>query len=54
MDARLKSFTVISFIFCLMLCIVVILAYFLFDLGLYEVRDIFFADGAVSDNMQLS
>jgi hypothetical protein len=23
-------------------------------LGLYEVRDIFFADGAVSDNMQLT
>jgi len=26
----------------------------LFDLGLYEIKDIFFADGAVSDNMQLT
>ncbi len=28
--------------------------YKVYDLGLYEVRDIFYADGAVSDNMQLS
>jgi hypothetical protein len=37
-----------------MISLLAIGTYKVFDLGLYEIRDIFFADGAVSDNMQLT
>lgn len=53
-DHRLNMFTISSFICSSMLSCLAILCYFLFNLGLYEVKDIFFADGAVSDNMQLT
>lgn len=38
----------------IILSYLVVVTHFLFDLGLYEIKDIFFADGAVSDNMQLT
>ncbi len=53
-DKRLKRFTYASVIISLLISVLIVVTYMLFDLGLYEVRDIFFADGAVSDNMQLT
>jgi hypothetical protein len=53
-DTRLNLFTGFSFFISTLLSCLVVLTYVLFDLGLYEIKDIFFADGAVSDNMQLS
>jgi hypothetical protein len=53
-DKRLNTFTFVSLIVAWCLSSLVIGTYIFFDLGLYEVKDIFFADGAVSDNMQLS
>jgi hypothetical protein len=53
-DKRLNTFTVGSFIVALCLSLLVAGSYVFFNLGLYEIKDIFFADGAVSDNMQLT
>lgn len=53
-DRRLNTFTVGSLIVGICFSTLVISTYVLFNLGLYEVKDIFFADGAVSDNMQLT
>ena len=53
-DKRLNVFTVTLILLSLLLSALVFGAYSIFNMGLYEVRDIFFADGAVSDNMQLS
>lgn len=53
-DQRLRFFTVASIITACLLSGLVVTTYILFNLGLYEIKDIFFADGAVSDNMQLT
>lgn len=53
-DRRLNTFTVGSLIVAWCLSLLAIGTYVFFSLGLYEIRDIFFADGAVSDNMQLT
>jgi hypothetical protein len=53
-DKRLNTFTVGSIIVALCLSLLVAGSYVFFNLGLFEIKDIFFADGAVSDNMQLT
>jgi hypothetical protein len=53
-DKRLNRFTGLSLFCSLLVSVLVMGTYKVYDSGLYEVRDIFFADGAVSDNMQLS
>ena len=53
-DKRLSTFTFASLIVAWCLSLLVVGAYIFFSLGLYEIKDIFFADGAVSDNMQLT
>lgn len=53
-DIRLNFFTFSSIFISTLLSLLIIFTYVLFDLGFYEIKDIFFADGAVSDNMQLS
>jgi hypothetical protein len=53
-DRRLNTFTFSSLVIACFLSLLIIAAYIVFSLGLYEVKDIFFADGAVSDNMQLT
>ncbi len=53
-DKRLNHFTFASIFMSIALSALILGTYILFDLGLYEIKDIFFADGAVSDNMQLT
>ena len=53
-DRRLTKFTFGSLIVAWCLSFLIIGTYVVFNMGLYEVKDIFFADGAVSDNMQLN
>ena len=53
-DTRLNLFTFSSLFISTLLSCLVVTTYLLYDFGLYEIKDIFFADGAVSDNMQLS
>ena len=53
-DKRLSRFTGLSLFSSVLVSLLMLGTYKMYDLGLYEVKDIFFADGAVSDNMQLS
>lgn len=53
-DKRLNTYTFSSMLFTFLLSALVLTAFIFFKLGLLEVKDIFFADGAVSDNMQLT